>query len=323
MKRKKDHIDTEEFKNNSLFSSSLRKLLKIIIIPLSAPADRYSYRLQFDQASRNIEITLERLGKLLAFHPRKATAILQAIHSWQQDYFSAQSATKDLELYDVYTEQDRSIPFLPEEDIMYTYINTQIAIIAEELAKRISHKEIKQIAQGFLALNRLATQAFRNHPTVMPRYTDHNRISLRTIQRIDAPLNCCPSLHIAYSLFLDNIAEDVLLKRFSENHIFADLRYSTLRMFNSVLYTKQHSLIDVAFGMLAAKTIYEQRYQRPFNDLSGEFSSLQAAHPAINYDTIERIYREACALHEKKMDYVDILGRCLKTQGLTKTFYPH
>lgn len=321
MLSKKPRVNTQEFKNVSLFSKQLRKLLKAIIIPRSAPQRQASYIKQFDQASRNVEITLERLGKLIAFYPLKAASILNYTYRIEYLYFSTQSGTKDAKLYDVYSTQDKKIPFRPEEDIMYTYMITQMAIIAHELAKRISLEEIKHIAQGLIDISQSASEAFHTYPTVMPRFTDHDRISLHTIQRLDAPLNCCPSIHIAYAVFIHNVAHVILLERFDEQAVYKGLEYATLRMFNSVLYTKQHALVDVAFGMLAAKISFEKTFpQRSFNDLSHEFERMQLEHPKINYNAIKNIYNEIFQDYADKQNFTAVLGQYLQKNNYPRRF---
>ena len=306
-------VSTKEFSNKSFISNKIQALLKAIILPLSEPHMRPAYRQQFDQASRNAEILLERLGHLSIRHPIKAATVLKAIYDWQSSYFGAQKDTKDGRLYDVYTKKDRAIPFKPKEDIMYTYMLAQLAIVADEIASIINTAEMRNLVDGFMALNSIATEAFHQYPTVMPRYKQHDRVSLRIIQRLDEPLNCCPSLHIAYSIYLDNIAEDIILNRAGRKDVFEGIRYSTLRMFNSVLYTKQHALIDVAYGMLCAKIMYEDRYPRVFNDLADQFDRLQLEHPSIDYQQIHDFYKQGLIyLEQDGLSFTQALAKALE-----------
>lgn len=312
-------IETHEFKNKSLFSNQIQNVLKVVILPFSEPQYRPAYRNQFDLASRNAEIMLERLGRLSLRHPLKASLVMRAIVNWKSSYFQAQQETRSRTLYDVYTEADDAIPFHPEEDLMYAYMLAQLAIVADEIADIINYEEMKTVVQGFMELNAMATEAFHAHPTVMPRFTEHDRITLRIIQNLDAPLNCCPSLHIAYSVYLDNIAEEIILERAGKEDVFNGIRYSTLRMFNSVLYTKQHALIDVAYGLLCAEIMYERHYRHRFNDLTHEFGAMAQTHPEINYDRIRELFeRSKFLLKRAEGDFTEALGLHLVEANYTR-----
>jgi hypothetical protein len=180
---------------------------------------------------------------------------------------------------------------------MYTYMIAQIAYVSGGLADLLPVSGMREVARAFMDANALGAAVFARRPTVMPRFRDHQRLSLRVIQRVDPPLNCCPSLHIAYSILLDNIAESVIAPHRAHRELFESIRYSTVRMFNSVLYTKQHALIDVGFGILCARIVFERRFAarfgRAFNDFTASFAALRREHPEIAYDRIEAIYAEA------------------------------
>ena len=315
-------VDTHEFRRTSAFSRALRQVLKLVILPLSAPERRGAYRLQFDEASRNVEIAAEHLARLLLAHPVKGARVLGVVRNWLSGYFSAQRSVAGRERYLIYTQLDDRIPFVPEEDTMYTYMLAQIAYVARELAERVSVDEMGEVASAFIDANRLGTGVFLRHPTVMPRFLDHDRLSLKTVQRADEPLNCCPSLHIAYSILLDNIAEGVLAPRRGRREVFDSIRYSTIRMFNSVLYTKQHSLIDVGFGILCARLVFERRFAarlgRPFNDFVSVFDTLRGQHPHIPYDEIAAIYAESARLHRQTGTLCGAVGAYLERHAFAR-----
>lgn len=310
------HIDTGEFRRSSPFSRALRRALAPVILRLSVPEDRAAFAPQLPEASRNVEIAVEQLARLLATHPIKAGFVVATIRDWLTRYFGAQRRVEDRPRILVYTDLDARIPFVPEEDTMYTYMIAQIAYVAGELCAVVSARDMRAIAAGFMEANRLGEEVFLAHPTVMPRFRDHDRLSLRVIQRLDAPVNCCPSLHITYSLLLDNLAAVVFAPHPERREAWDAVRYSTTRMFNSVLYTKQHSLIDVAFGILCARIVHQRhfapRFGRPFDDLLGSFTSLAAAHPTIDYDAITAMYREALAIHERTGNLEATVGEYLR-----------
>lgn len=310
-------VETAEFRRSSGFSRWLRRKLRASIIPRSDPENRTAYLGQFDQASRNVEIAAEGLGRLFKNHPVKSLWVVRAIGDWLVRYFDAQKRAANRPRYYVYTQFDSQIPFRPEEDILYTYMIAQIAYIANELADIVSVRQMIHIADGFIELNKAGVEAFRRYPTLMPRFLNHKRLSLKVIQQLDRPLNCCPSLHIAYSLFLDGIAELMIKPHPNRRDAFDSVRFSTIGMFNSVLYTKQHSILDVAFGMLCAKIVFEDRFDRPFNDFIGVFPSLKRRHP-IPYDEIARVYRKALAIQRRGHGLADILGTYLRSHGYLK-----
>ena len=126
-----------------------------------------------------------------------------------------------------------------------------------------------------------------------------------------------PSLHVAYSLFLDNLGEKIIMPSKGGKDIFDSIRYSTLRTFNSVLYTKQHSLIDVAFGILCAKIIFEKRFNWKFNNLINEFDLLKKDNKEIDYDYIKNVYNNALDL-SKRYGFVKSAGIYLLKNGFIK-----
>lgn len=315
-------VETHEFRRSSLFSRGLRRLLRGIIIPLSEAGNREAYRAQFAEASRNVEIATEQLLKLSVTHPWKTAHVIAAIRHWISTYFRAQGAAARRDRYLVYTRWDEGIPFVPEEDIMYTYMLAQIAYVAGALAAILPGPAMAEVARAFMEMNALGAEVFDRFPTVMPRFKDHRRLSLHVIQRVDQPLNCCPSLHIAYSILLDNLAGSVIAPHPAHREVYASIRYSTGRMFNSVLYTKQHSLLDVAFGILCARLVYEARFRdrfgREFSDFTSLFDTLKGDHPAIPYDRIAAMYAEAVALHARAGTLVGAVGAYLEEHGFPR-----
>ena len=304
-------VPTAEFSRSSPFSRWLRRRLEAFIIPRSDPRYRRAYREQFDDASRNVEIAVEGLGRLLRDHPFKSLLVLRTLRHWLFQYFGTQKDLARRDRYLVYTEHDVCIPFVPEQDILYTYMLAQIAYIANELASIASPQQMKHITDGFIEMNSLGVEAFSRYPSVMPRHTEHERLSLRVIQHLDEPLNCCPSLHIAYSLFLDGVAGLLIQPAPHKQDAFQSVRFSTIGMFNSVLYTKQHSILDVAFGMLCAELVFERWFHRPFNNFVSTFPALAKEHP-IPYDEIARMYHEARQISRRTDSLAETLGVYLR-----------
>ena len=300
-------VPTAEFARSTPFSRWLRRRLEAVIIPRSEPRYRQAYMAQLDDASRNVEIAVEGLGRLLKRHPLKSLLVLRTLGDWFFRYFGTQKDLAQRDRYLGYTEHDHRIPFVPQQDILYTYMLAQIAYIANELAEISTVRQLMQITEGFMEMNSFGVEAFTRYPSVMPRYTEHDRLSLRVIQYLDKPLNCCPSLHIAYSLFLDGVAEMLIRPLAHKREAFQSVRFSTIGMFNSVLYTKQHSILDVAFGMLCAEVVFERRFDHPFDNFVSTFPALADEHP-IPYDEIERMYDEARQIHRQAGSLAETLG---------------
>jgi len=307
-------IDTEEFRRSTAFSRLLRWSLRRTLLPRFDAAKREAYDAQFDDASRNVEITVSGLGRLLNRHAIKSAFILGGLGSWASNYFGAQRDTVDQDRYLVYTEQDVGIPFQPDYDLLYSYIISHIAHVANAMLDSLPLGEVRLFCGCFNALNRMGAEAFHAHPTVMPRLHDHDRLGLRVIQALDRPLNCCPSLHIAYSLLLYNAISSQVMPHCDDPEVLESTRYVTAGMFNSVLYTKQHSILDVAFGMAAAKMVYEETYEAPFHDFSEELAILQRDHP-IPYDEAVEIYHQVGQLVEHHGGMAGALGVYLQQAG--------
>ena len=315
--KSKENVETKEFQEVPAVSKLLRAGLKKIIIPFSDKENKDSYIEQFDLASRNVEITLEGLAKLFLNNPIKGLYVMAGLKNWMGEYFTAQKTSSDKDRFLVYTEADNAIPFKPEEDIIYTYMMAQVAFVVNELVDVIPRKGIKHVAGAFQDANKLAVSVYNEYQTTVPRFLGHKRISLKIIQATDKPINCCPSLHITYSMLLDNVGEMLLDGAAKKDRVMESIRYSTLRMFNSVLYTKQHSLLDVSFGMLCAKMAFEARFNRKFNDLTDTFEAMQQEHPTIDYGIIEKVYRAGVDASNNKSLH-EIVGGDLTSNGYLK-----
>jgi len=310
-------VKTRLFQRSTAFSRALRWSLRRTILPLTSAERRAAYAEQFDDSSRNLEIVIEGLGQLINRHTLKTATLSRGVVHWWSTYFSAQRGVKKRDRFLVYTERDHAVPFVPDQDILYAYMVTQVAFLANEMAEVLTRPELADIAQAFMELNRTGAEAFDRYPTVMPRFVDHDRLSLRVVQYLDAPVNCCPSLHIAYALLLDNLARTLGERLADKADVLESVRTSTVGMFNSVLYTKQHALLDVAFGILCAREVFEAHYDGEFDDLTSVFPELAREH-AIPYDAIVQMLDEATALRRTTDSLADALGRYLAIHGFVK-----
>jgi len=294
-------VETEEFHRKSLIINSTNWALKKGIVSFCDERNKQEYSKQLDVAAQNVGLLVD---NLLNFNIMHLPVLGSGIMGWAKNYFHSQNSCKDKEKYLVYTNLDNKIPFIPEEDVMYTYMIAQLAYIGRKMSEHLPVRDMKKLVDSFIDISALGTEAFDVAPTIMPRFHNHNRINLKVIQALDKPLTCCPSLHIAYSLLLDNVAEN-LLKDKLEPEVLNSIRYSSKRMFNSVLYTKQHSLIDIAFGTLSSKISFENNFDKEFNDFTEFYAELQGENPHVNYGKLYDMYLEALYNYEENLDFGD------------------
>ncbi len=305
------------FEDPSAFSLALRRVLRLTVLPLFGTAHRADYEAQFDEASRNAEIAVEGLGRLVNRHTLLVAPVVGALAHWTRHYHFTQRRVADQPRYLVYTDLDVGIPFRPEADTLYAYMVTQVAHLATEMAEVLPRRELRAAIRAFPEMNAVASEAFRRLPTVMPRFTDHARLSLRVVQALDRPLNCCPSLHIAYSLMIDDLAQTAFGGRDDKAEILETVQRVTVGMVDSVLYTKQHAILDVAFGMLCARIVHDRLFGRPFGD---PLAVLDFAPPddAIPRDAIAALYEEASWWHARAGDLAGALGGFLRHHGFPR-----
>lgn len=275
---------------------------------------------QAPEAARNLEILIERVCKFGAEHPQKLLAVLGTVNHWWGHYYTAQEKTQQDEHYLVYTQDDHKIPFKPEEDILYSYLPAQIALMAHAVARITNQRQFMYIVKSFAELNKEASAIYHRCQTQMPRFKNHQRISLSVVQYIDKPTNCCPSLHIAYSALLYNVAQNVVDLPQKNAEIWESVQTSTAGMTNSVLYTKQHSLADVALGIILAQTVFERRFKRgDFNNLFELFPNMAEQHPEIAYSKIRENYEHALNIRKRQKGGLDeTVETYLKEQGFPK-----
>ncbi len=312
-----ENINTPVFRNKTFLSKIIGPTIRQIAFLTSPFKDEQ----QIYYSCRNLEISVEGLIKLLIKHPVKLFYLLKVIKHWDKCYFKAQKKAINKDRYLVYTNKDHKIPFVPEEDIMYSYMYPQIFFVLGEISNYLTNKEMQRCADCFITLNDLSHSVFTNYPTLMPRFTNHKRVSLSVVQKFDEPLNCCPSLHIAYSVMLDNIAQMILGGNKEYDSVLKSIKYSTLRMMNSVLYVKQHSLMDIAFGILCSKIMFEQYYDYEFNNFISEMKLQQRDHPEIDYNEIEIIFNDALDIFQRTKCFESTLAEYLKINGYQKVSY--
>ena len=124
--------------------------------------------------------------------------LIRGIRDWNKRYFKTQKQKKQPDCYFIYTQHDHEIPFRPEYDIAYTHIIPHLIFTAKHLARWCPSEDLKQALSSFMHANDISQKVYITSQTTMPRFTDHDRLTRGIAQKLDEPLNCCPSLHITY-----------------------------------------------------------------------------------------------------------------------------
>jgi len=308
----------EEVQKTPLFYRGLGYILGSFVIPFSEKANRESYKGQINDVSNIVGSSLENLLRMSFSHPIKSVYFFKSFFNWISGYFNAQVSARGKEKFFVYTQFDKDIPFIPEEDIKYVSIYPVIPYIIKELSDVLSTTEIRYTINSFMELNKMGIDVFNKYPSIMPRFFNHNRLILKFIQDYDEPLNCLSSFHIAHALFIENIFENFFSSYFKKGEIFDLVEPLPINILNSVLYTKQHSIVDVSFGILCTKIFFEKKFQKECNTFISKFDSIKSQNPLIKYDEIEKVYNEILEMYRKKNDFSDTVKSYLEEKEFVK-----
>jgi len=307
--------DIAEFQRQSTVRKAVQRALHAYVMHQVEPEMRPVYETHFAEASRNVEIAVDHMGQMFLRRPGHALCVVEAVADFIRRYYPAMKHGVERERWLIYTEHDHRVPFVAESDILYVYMAAQLGYVAHALATRLPLRAMHKMSRGFMEMNTLAIEAFEAHPTTMPRWDGRHRISLRILHAIDEPTNCAPSLHIAYALYLDNVTRHVLGGEPRYHSVCAAVRCATRGMFNSVLYTKQHAVLDVAFGMLVGRRVFLRRFGGSYDDLRDEFPALMREH-AIPFDAIAEMYAELLEREEGgRRPIAEVLGEYLRDHG--------
>lgn len=284
--------DLEIFNKKSWIRHPLKPLLFPLAYVLSDGLK--SCREQYAEVSRNLEVVLESLGEMAFSHPNKlikSISLAEPIKDWMTNYPRLQEEGRKKEQYLIYTSEDHKIPFKPEYDTIYLYALSQIIVLINQASKNMDLGQLRKIAKTACRLNQEGMQVFRKLPARMHRGFDHERISLRAVQKLDGPLNCCPSLHIGYAVLLNNLAEKVMQTPKHNLKLWKDTEKVTKKTIDSVLYVKQHAIVDISCGILAAEIAFRSNYPNyTFNNFSGTLAELKNEKNDVPYDLILELY---------------------------------
>jgi hypothetical protein len=220
-------------------------------------------------------------------------------------YAGSRRFPKDQKFYVVYTNLDHSIPFEPDSTREYWLVNLKFIPTFARLGGVTSRRTFDEIRAAYVDLAREGGAAFKAVPTIMPRWGRRGGGALRAAHGLLRPINCSPSLHTAAPLFAYNVGA----------HFFAasepKLRQYVGDIVSTVIRSKLHALIDVAFGILAARKGTE-RLGLEFNDLESFFTHDQHDKDGVPYDQVYRMYHEISDLERTIEGGADRLPRVMQ-----------
>jgi hypothetical protein len=225
----------------------------------------------------------------------KNTALLgESVLKYWWRYFSSRSFPKNQEFYVVYTNLDHDIPFQPDSARDYWLINLKFIPTSIGLGKVMSKESFRNMLRAYEGIAKEGCAAFREIPTIMPHFTEHRKQALQAAQTLLKPINCSPSLHTATPFFAYNLAA----KYFPETE--PQMCRAVGSVVSTVIKTKLHAMIDIAFGMYLSKKTVEDKLGQDFLDLESFFMGEQKRKDKIPYEHIYRMYHEINGL-EKTM----------------------
>lgn len=223
------------------------------------------------------------------------TALLTAsIGEYWRRYFSNRSFPDNQEFYVVYTNLDHAIPFKPDPALNYWLINFKFLPAPVKLGNALPDESFNAIISAYLDIVSQGVAAFRQVPTIMPHFSARGGTAAQTAWSLLKPINCSPSLHTAAPFFLYNLGA----KYFPEME--PELRRHIGEIVSTVIKSKYHAMIDIAFGLFLVRRIIEDKLALDFQTLESFFLQEQKTRDNIPYEHVFRMYREITEL-EKKM----------------------
>jgi membrane-associated phospholipid phosphatase len=185
----------------------------------------------------------------LAFRTITAAALV----SLAPLYFAIGLMTRDWPTYAPALALDRAIPVQPGWALVYGSLYVFIVPLPLFVVRQA--ELFRRAMRAYLAVMLVSYAGFLLYPTVAPRPLavpgdGFAAWSLRLTYSIDPPHGCFPSLHVAYSF-----VSALTCFRVHRGVGLGALLWATLTGV-STLFTKQHYVVDVIAGMLAAYAAY-------------------------------------------------------------------
>ena len=224
--------------------------------------------------------------KKIASYTKNTALLGESVVEYWLHYFSNRRFPKNQEFYVVYTNMDHSIPFQPNSALHYWLINFKFIPTSIELGDATSSESFSDIRHAYVDIAKEGGAAFREVPTIMPHFTEHSGYALHVAQTLLKPINCSPSLHTAAPFFAYNLGA----KYFPEKE--PELRQHIGDVVSTVIKTKLHAMIDIAFGIFLSKKAVRDELGLDFCDLEIFFTQEQKSRDKIPYEHMYRMYQE-------------------------------
>jgi hypothetical protein len=249
-------------------------------------------------------------------YTKNAALLGESVLEYWLRYFSNRRFPKNQEFYVVYTNTDHGIPFQPNSAFHYWLINFQLIPTSIQLGDATSGESLNDIRHAYVDIAKEGGAAFREVPTIMPHFTDHSGYALHVAQTLLKPINCSPSLHTAVPFFAYNLG----VKYFPEKE--PELRRCVGDVVSTVIKTKLHAMIDIAFGVFLSKKAVQDKLGLDFYDLELFFTQEQKNKDSIPYEHMYRMYHEINELEKtmegKESTLPKIMGRYFQEIGLPR-----
>ncbi len=210
---------------------------------------------------------------------------VSALRYWRH-YFGSRRFPEDQEFYVVYTSLDHSIPFQPDSTLDYWLVNLKFVPTFVRLGGATSRELFDEIRHAYVDIAREGSAAFRKVPTIMPRCGRRGGRALHAARALLRPINCSPSLHTAVPFYAYNLGAHYLPDEEPK------LRRYVGDIVSTVIKSKLHALIDVAFGIQLARKATKERLGLDFHDLEFFFTHEQQQKDGVPYDQVFRMYHE-------------------------------
>ena len=237
----------------------------------------------------------------------KNTALyVGSVMEYWRHYFGNRSFPENQEFYVVYTNLDHAIPFQSESALNYWLINFKLLPTSIRMGDAVSKEHSNEIRHAYLDIVKRGASTFREVPTIMPHYGDYDGPT-RLLGSLLKPINCSPSLHTAAPFFIYNLGA----KYFPEQEPV--LRRHIGDIVSTVIKTKKHAMIDIAFGLFLCKKIIEDKLGLDFRTLEAFFTREQKARDKIPYEHVFRMYREINELAKTKGDNTANLSEVMES----------
>lgn len=171
--------------------------------------------------------------------------------------------------YNIHCKIDYMIPFVPV--FVVAYFSWFVFIVATGIIFLLKSKE--DLRKTFLSINFCMAigiviyVVFPNYQLLRPTTYGNDFFSqwVKLLQQGDSPSSVCPSLHVAVSICLyTGIANSVCFKNRPKIKFFTLV--ITILICISTVFIKQHSVVDVGFGILLGITAYVFVYKFYFNE---------------------------------------------------------